>query len=313
MLISILEILGGFVLLIGGGQFLVKGAVEITKYFNISKLVVGMTVVAFGTSAPELLVSVEATFKGSADIALGNIIGSNIANIALVLGMSIIVLPIFVKKETIKFDWPILMGVYLLLLVFMWDNTLSRVEGAILFTLLIAFIWWEIRYSLKNNVSKEKNKEPKKYSIPVAIIIILVASIALAYGSDILVEGTKDLAIRIGISERIISISVIALGTSLPELAASMTAAFKKESDISVGNIVGSNIFNITSVLGITSLLHPINFKFKIFENDLMWMIAIGLVLFLSFLPLKKRYIHRYKGIIFVAIYITYMILLFRR
>lgn len=313
MLISILEIIGGFVLLIGGGQYLVKGAVEITKYFNISKLVVGMTVVAFGTSAPELLVSVDAAFKGSADIALGNVIGSNISNIALVLGVSVIILPIFVKKETIKFDWPILMGVYLLLFAFMLNNSLSRVEGLILFAILIAFVWWEIRYSLKNNVSDEEDEEPKKFSIPLAIIIILVASAALAYGSDFLVEGTKDLARRIGISERVISISVIALGTSLPELVASMIAAFKKESDISVGNIVGSNIFNITSVLGITAILHPIKFDFNIFRTDLTWMIAIALVLFLSFLPLKKKYIHRYKGIIFVTIYVTYMILLFKK
>ena len=313
MLIDILKIVAGFVLLIGGGQFLVKGAVEITKYFNISKLVVGMTVVAFGTSAPELLVSVQAAFKNSADIALGNVIGSNIANVALVLGISIAVLPIFVKKETIKFDWPIMMGLFAMLWLFMWDNVLTRIEGAILFASLIAFVWWEIRYSLKNHVTDEKDEEEKKFSIPIAVLIIIAASAALAYGSDILVEGTKNLALAIGISERVISISVIALGTSLPELAASLTAAIKKESDISVGNIIGSNIFNIASILGITSLLHPIKFNFADFQNDLIWMTAIGLVLFLSFLPLKKRFVNRYKGIIFVAIYVLYMILLFQK
>jgi len=313
MLIDILKIVAGFVLLIGGGQFLVKGAVEITKYFNISKLVVGMTVVAFGTSAPELLVSIQAAFKNSADIALGNVIGSNIANVVLVLGMSIAVLPIFVKKETVKFDWPIMMGLFAMLWLFMWDNVLTRIEGAILFASLIAFVWWEIRYSLKNHVTDEKDEEEKKFSIPIAVLIIIAASAALAYGSDILVEGTKNLALAIGISERVISISVIALGTSLPELAASLTAAIKKESDISVGNIIGSNIFNIASILGITSLLHPIKFNFAEFQNDLIWMTAIGFVLFLSFLPLKKRFVNRYKGIIFVAIYVLYMILLFQK
>ncbi len=290
MWLILLKIIGGFVLLIGGGNYLVKGAIEFTKHFKVSKLVVGMTVVAFGTSAPELFVSVQAALKGSADISLGNVIGSNIANVSLVLATAIIIFPLTVKKETIKFDWPIMFVSFILLWLFMWDGHLSRIEGIIFLISLTAYLWWEIRFSRQQHASGEvqMNNEEKKFSIPVAVLIVIAASIALAYGSDILVDGTKDLAKIIGISERVISISVIALGTSLPELVASLIAALKKEPDISVGNIIGSNIFNIFAILGTTALIHPVTFKFNDFQTDLIWMTSIGIVLFLSFLPYKK-------------------------
>lgn len=315
MWLILLKIIGGFILLIGGGNYLVKGAIEFTKHFKVSKLVVGMTVVALGTSAPELFVSVQAALKGSADISLGNVIGSNIANVALVLATAIIIFPLTVKKETIKFDWPIMFVSFILLWIFMWNGHLSRIEGVIFLIALSLYLWWEIRFSRQQHASGEveANTEEKKFSIPVAILIVIAASIALAYGSDILVDGTKDLAKIIGISERVISISVIALGTSLPELVASLIAAFKKEPDISVGNIIGSNIFNIFAILGITAFIHPIDFKFKDFQTDLIWMTTIGIVLFLSFLPYKKRYIHRFKGFILLSLYVAYMILLFQK
>ena len=315
MWLILLKIIGGFILLIGGGNYLVKGAIEFTKHFKVSKLVVGMTVVAFGTSAPELFVSLQAALKGSADISLGNVIGSNIANVALVLATAIIIFPLTVKKETIKFDWPIMFVSFILLWLFMLDGHLSRTEGIIFLISLTLYLWWEIRFSRQQHASGEveMNNKEKKFSIPVAILIVLVASVALAYGSDILVDGTKDLAKIIGISERVISISVIALGTSLPELVASLIAALKKEPDISVGNIIGSNIFNIFAILCITSLIHPMNFKFNNFKPDLIWMTSIGVVLFLSFLPYKKRYIHRFKGFILLSIYAAYMILLFQK
>ena len=315
MWLILLKIIGGFVLLIGGGNYLVKGAIEFTKHFKVSKLVVGMTVVAFGTSAPELFVSVQAALKGSADISLGNVIGSNIANVSLVLATAIIIFPLTVKKETIKFDWPIMFVSFILLWLFMWDGHLSRIEGIIFLISLTAYLWWEIRFSRQQHASGEvqMNNEEKKFSIPVAVLIVIAASIALAYGSDILVDGTKDLAKIIGISERVISISVIALGTSLPELVASLIAALKKEPDISVGNIIGSNIFNIFAILGTTALIHPVTFKFNDFQTDLIWMTSIGIVLFLSFLPYKKRYIHRFKGFILLSLYVAYMILLFQK
>jgi len=304
-------------LLLLGGKYLVKGSVELTKYFSISKLVVGMTVVAFGTSAPELLVSLQAAIKGSPEIALGNVVGSNIANIALVLAASIIILPIFVKKQTIKIDWPIMMVASIMLFVFMFDDKLTRIEGVIFFGSLIAYIWWEIRYSFKQSKAgkgDEKSDEKKIYSIPVAILVIAVSAIGLAKGADFLVQGASQLASELGVSERIISITIVAVGTSLPELTASIIAALKKETDISVGNIIGSNIFNIFAILGLTALIHPIQIDAQEhfnFMQDQLWMIGIGVLLFFAFLPLKKKYMNRYKGVIFLGVYITYILLLF--
>lgn len=314
MLIVLLKIIGGIVLLVLGGKYLVKGGVELTKYFKISKLVVGMTVVAFGTSAPELLVSVQAALKGSAAISLGNVIGSNIANVALVLAATIIILPMTVKKQTIKLDWPLMAIAFIMLFVFMYDGYLSRVEGFIFIASLIAYIVIEIRYSLnqsKKSTDKSEKEEKKEFSIPVALLVIAVSSVGLAFGADILVDGASELAGMLGISERVISISIVALGTSLPELTASLIAAFRKETDISVGNIIGSNVFNVFAILGITAAISPIEFQQSDFFQDLIWMSAIAVFLFISFLPYKKRFIHRYKGVILLATYIVYMVLLF--
>lgn len=316
LLIPIIKLVGGIILLLFGGKYLVKGGVELTKYFNISKLVVGMTVVALGTSAPELLVSVQAAFRGSPEISLGNVIGSNTSNIALVLAMTLIILPMTVKKQTIKLDWPIMALAYAILIVFMLDNNLSFLEGAIFVVLLLVYITIEIKYSLnqskKGNGDKEE-KEEKQFSIPIAILVIVGSSIGLAYGANFLVDGASELARLMNVSERVISISIVAVGTSLPELTASLIAASRKETDISVGNIIGSNIFNIFAILGVTAMVHPIEFDHTPFIPDLIWMSGIGIALFLAFLPYKKRFIHRYKGVLMLGAYITYMVLLFMK
>lgn len=314
MLIIIIKIIGGILLLLFGGKYLVKGGVELTKYFNISKLVVGMTVVALGTSAPELLVSVQAALKGSAAISLGNVIGSNISNIALVLAATVIILPMYVKKQTIKIDWPIMAISFIMLIVFMLDGELTRIEGLIFLASLIAFVWFEIKYSMKqskNGNGDKKVEEKKEYSIPIAILVIAVSSVGLAMGANFLVDGASELARMLNVTERVISISIVAIGTSLPELTASLIAASKKETDISVGNIIGSNIFNIFAILGTTALIKPISFDNTLFTTDLIWMMAIGIMLFLAFMPYKKRFIHRYKGFLMLGVYITYMVLLF--
>ncbi len=311
MALIIIKILGGILLLVFGGKYLVKGGVEITKYFKISKLVVGMTVVALGTSAPELLVSVQAALKGSAAISIGNVIGSNIANIALVLAATIILLPMKVKKQTILLDWPIMAFAFIMLFVFMYDGQLTRIEGFIFITFLIIYIFGEIKYSLHQSKGEKHVEEKKELTIPVALLIIVVSSIGLAYGANILVDGASALAKIMNISERVISISIVALGTSLPELSASIVAALKKETDISVGNIIGSNIFNIFAILGTTAVIRPISFNQGDFVNDLYWMFAIAIMLLLSFLPYKKRFINRFKGVILISVYIIYMTLLF--
>ncbi len=312
-LIPIVKITGGILLLLFGGKYLVKGGVELTKYFNISKLVVGMTVVALGTSAPELLVSVQAALKGSSEISLGNVIGSNISNIALVLATTLIILPMTVKKQTIKLDWPIMIFSFILLIIFMLDDKLTAMEGVIFIVLLIGYIWWEIRYSMKqNNKADQPEEEQKKeFSIPIAILIIAVSSVGLAFGANLLVDGASTLARLMHVSERVISISIVAIGTSLPELTASLIAASRKETDISVGNIIGSNIFNIFAILGVTAVVKPIEFDHVPFMTDLIWMTGIGVLLFLSFLPYKKRFIHRYKGVVMLLLYIVYIVMLF--
>lgn len=310
--LALIKFIGGTILLLLGGKYLVKGGIEISKYFKISKLVVGMTIVALGTSAPELLVSIQAAFKGSPEIALGNVIGSNISNIALVLAATLIILPMKVKKQTIIIDWPIMIFAFILLFIFMLDDKLSFVEGSIFVLLLIGYIIFEIWYSKKHSNEEANQKEEKKnYSIPVAIIVIIIASVALAFGANFMVEGASQMARLLNISERVISISIVAIGTSLPELTASLIAAGKKESDISVGNIIGSNIFNVFAILGTTAMVHPIEFMHEPFIPDLIWMLAIGGALFLSFLPYKKRFINRYKGILMASAYIIYMVLLF--
>jgi cation:H+ antiporter len=319
MLMILIKIIGGLILLLFGGNYLVKGAVELTKYFKISKLFVGLTVVAMGTSMPELLVSVQAAFKGLAIMSLGNVIGSNIANIAFILALTVIIFPIPVKKQTILIDWPIMAFSFLLLIVFLFDGYLSFFEGLIFVIMLVGYIYLEIVYSKKEMKIQDSLKtgdeilEKKVFSIPIALIVIALSSAALAFGADILVDGASALAIILGVSERVISISIVAVGTSLPELAASLVAAFKKETEVSVGNIIGSNIFNIFCILGITALIHPITFDVKPLIPDLIWMSSIGLLLFLFFIPFKKPFMNRYKGVILLLGYIIYMILLFAK
>ena len=299
----------GFAILIFSGDFLVKGGVEIAKHFKISPLVVGVTVVSFGTSAPELFVSIDAALDGSPDITLGNVIGSNIANIALVLGLTAIILPIPVKSKSIKFDWPVMFLASILLFVFGLDNKLNSYECIFFVLAILWYIIHSIYFSRKE--TKENGTEKANLSIIKSIAIIILSSIGLYYGADLLVNNAKEIALTFGVSERVIGLTLIAFGTSVPELATSVIAASKKQLDISIGNIIGSNIFNIFAVLGITGIIKPINVTQKALEFDLIWMIAIALLLFLFILPLKNGIISRLKGLAFFIIYITYSILLF--
>lgn len=329
LLLNIGFLISGIALLLYSGNILVKGSSAIAALFKISPLVIGLTVVAFGTSAPELIVSLDSAITGHPEIALGNVIGSNIANIALVLALTVIILPMPVAEQTIKRSWPVMFISGVILFVFMSNNLISRFEGVILFLMLILFIYSSIKSSnrFQQNINIPQIKTPHK---PWAyIIMIILASVGLAIGSRLLVTGAASLAAEIGISERVISITVVAFGTSVPELTASIIAALKKESDISVGNIIGSNIFNIFTVLGLTSIVKPITFNFTDFKIDLWIMMGIYILLFFSILPLKKLFtsqkqsiIQRYKnmhggiisrieGSIFIIIYIAYIFIIF--
>ncbi len=305
-----LELIGGLALLIISGKYLVDAAVDLSKRLGISSLIIGMTVVAFGTSAPELLVSVSAALKGIPEISLGNVIGSNIANIGLVLAITALILPIPVQKNTVRIDWPIMMTSFILLSLFMLGDTISRTEGLIFVLLLIAYIWWQIHIGRKEHKENGSKKLPAKMPVWLSLTLIIITSIGLAKGADWLVMGAAAIAHKLHVSERIISITIVAIGTSLPELTASVIAALKKQTDISVGNIIGSNIFNIFSIIGITALLHPLHFNHVPFLMDIGAMIVIGLALGLTIYPFKSEYIKRSEGALLLVLYFIYMGLL---
>ncbi|MBN1924799.1 MAG: calcium/sodium antiporter, partial [Prolixibacteraceae bacterium] len=278
----------GIALLVVSGNYLIKGGVGLASYFKLSSLVIGLTVVAFGTSAPELIVSLDAAITGHPEIALGNVIGSNIANIALVLAFTVIIMPMPVASQTIKRSWPWMLISGIALYLAMSNGEIVQMEGVVMVALLVVFILGAIRNSKKSPFVAENIKAPK-CSLWVCILMVVLASAGLAFGSRILVESASSIALRMGISERIISITVVAFGTSIPELTASIIAAAKKETDISVGNIIGSNVFNVFAVIGITSTIKPIqDFSVSGFRVDLHFMLAFFLLLFVFILPQRK-------------------------
>lgn len=312
---SIVWVILGLILLVVGGEFLVRSSVALSFKFNISKLVIGMTVVSFATSAPELLVSLQAALDGSSDISLGNVIGSNIANIGLVLGITALISPLDVDKNFYKLNWPMMM-LLSVVLYFLLDsgNVLDRWEGAALMLSLIIFLVVLIRRSRREpDVQVQDLDETLQITSGFKITIwLLIGGAALYFGSEWLVFGAKEMALSFGVSERVISVTMVAIGTSVPELAASVIAALKKEKAISLGNLIGSNIFNIASVLGLTAMIQPIAVDNpQILGSDMIWMIAFAFILIpMIFLP-KKLELGRLKGFILLASYLIFIFLAF--
>ena len=303
MWLDILYIIIGFVLLIKGGDYLVEGAVAIAKRANLSPMVIGLTIVGFGTSSPELLVSIQAALNGSSGIAIGNVVGSNIANIALILGTAAIVKACTAKKMTLKVDMPFMLLVSALFVAVAMSGTISRLAGILGFLLLCSFIIWEI----KTNQTEENNDEDNEPPMAVwkAIIVIILSFAALVYGSDKLVEGASDIARMLGVSDRVIGLTIVAVGTSLPELFSSVAAARKGQTDMAIGNVVGSAIFNLLCVVGISAAISPIYNTNDGFLTDYICMVALsGLLWF--FLSTKKT-LERWEGIILVTIYVGYI------
>lgn len=300
----------GFIILITSGNFLVRGSVSLAKYFGLSTLVIGVTIVAFGTSAPELLVSLQAALANHPEMALGNIIGSNISNIALVLAITAIILPIAVNRNSVITDWPVMMFASLLLGAFALNLSLTFLEGLIFVFILILFVWYSVRKSRKNYVKEDVEKVNGKYSLSSAVIIIIISCVGLAFGARLLVNNATSIAQTFGVSERAIGISMLAIGTSLPELVTSVIAAIQKETDISVGNIIGSNIFNVLAVLGITTIVKTIEVE-RVMLWDIGVMLVISLLLFLMILPSRRAVITRMEGLILFSVYIVYMIYVF--
>lgn len=293
----------GFLLLVKGADFFVDGSSKIAKKFGIPELIIGLTIVAMGTSAPETAVSIAAALKGTADISIGNVVGSNILNILIILGLSATIRTIKVGKTTIKYEIPFMIAISALLLLLGLDGTIDFKDGIILWLLFIAYLTYLIIMAKKDKQKKEKKS---KVILWQAILTTLVGLALIIVGSDISVDAASKIARYAGLSERFIGLTIVALGTSLPELVTSVTAAFKGNNDIAIGNIVGSNIFNILFVIGTSSLILPITFA-STFKIDSLVMIGAALLLFICYL--RKQKLDRFSGILMLLSYALYFIL----
>lgn len=314
---SIFYIIIGLTLLVVGGEYLVRSAVGLSFKVRLSKMVIGLTVVSFATSMPELIVSLQAALKGFSDISLGNVIGSNIANIGLVLGITAIISPIVIDRDFYKYNWPVMLLFSVALYLFLLnDNVLSFQEGVGFIVAMVFYLFFLIRQSRKKSKVEvdEIAAEDTLKGISYFKIFswLLIGGAALWGGSELLVKGAVELATAMGVSERVIAVTMIAVGTSVPELAASVIAALKKEKAISLGNLIGSNIFNIGSVLGITAIIHPITVQSsEVLTNDIFWMLGFAIILIpLAFLP-KKLIFNRPKGLLIFIAYLTFTFLTF--
>ncbi|MBR4678483.1 MAG: calcium/sodium antiporter [Bacteroidales bacterium] len=303
MWLDILYVLLGFVLLIKGGDFLVDGAVSVAKRAKISPMVIGLTIVGFGTSSPELLVSIQAALSGSSGIAIGNVVGSNIANIALILGVAAIVKECAAQPLTLKVDMPFMLLISGLFVGIAMSGSIGRITGIIGFGILCAFLVWEI----KNYPAQTQTEEDEKAPMPIwkALIIIVLSFAALVFGSDKLVEGASNIARALGVSDRVIGLTIVAIGTSLPELFSSVAAAKKGQTDMAIGNVVGSAIFNILCVVGVSAAICPIQGTNVGFLTDYIVMVALSGLLW--FFLSTKHTLERWEGILLATIYAGYI------
>jgi cation:H+ antiporter len=306
MLQSILFLVFGTIMLYYGAEWAVRSGSLIAQRLGISKLVIGLTIVAFGTSLPELIVSIVAAIEGNSTIAIGNVVGSNIANVGLVLGLSALIFPIVIHFREIQRDFYIYLGVCAVFLIFIFDGRLSRFEGGILFISLIFYLLIKIKSPRGEKLDVGDNGQQQLWK---HIFLITVGFGLLAEGANLFVSGAVDLARYLGVSEIVIGMSIVAFGTSLPELATSVMASFRKEGAISIGNIIGSNIFNILSVLGLASIIHPLDSPRSILKLEIPFMIGYGLVLIP--IALMRQPINRFFSFLLLLGYVVFLFYLF--
>ena len=312
---TILELIGGLAgiaLLYYGADYLIKGGVGIARKLHIPELVIGLTLVAFGTSAPEFVVSLNAVFVGKGDIAVGNIVGSNICNIALILGLCALIKPLAVNKKLFRMDLPIMLISTVLLAGFLYiSHGVNRWQAGIFLLLMAAFVAWQCRSALKNREEAEaltaelnESAGDKAYKMPVLLLFVAGGLIGLVFGAQLFVNGAVCAARLLKVPEAVIGLSIVAFGTSLPELATSLVASLKGEGDIAIGNVVGSNIFNILFILGIAPLIHPFAAPgIKVLDLGMMLLVTILLIPFMR----TKYQISRVEGGILFALYIAYI------
>lgn len=309
---ALLAVAVGIYLLIKGGDWLMQAAVALSLRFSIPKIVIGMTVVSFATSAPELIISIKSALTGHPDLALGNVVGSNIANLGFVLAITLIISPISVSRSFYRTDWPMMILSSLLFYYFISiDQKLDAFEGVVMFILLIIFIIYLIKFQKRNDLSEATVIEE---TLPIKKIMTLLTfgGFSLWLGSETLIKGAVMLAQNIGVSERIISVSIVSLGTSVPELSASIIAILNKEKAISLGNLVGSNIFNLMAVLGLTAMIHPLSVMDQgLLNNDLWWMMGISILVLPLIFFSKKNHLAWRGGLILLILYGIFIFPLF--
>lgn len=310
-LYAVLLLFIGLILLYFGAEWLIRGSSALALRMGLSPLIIGLTIVGFGTSSPELLVSVRAAMAGSPDIALGNVIGSNICNIALILGLSSLIRPLSINRQLVQLDVPVMIGCSILLIIFLVDAELTRMEGGILFLGILVYVGYSLYTAFREKTQgaePEGEKAAARAIVLFSVLLVIVGLCLLIFGARLFVDGAIDLAESMGVSKAVIGLTIVALGTSLPELATSVVASIKNEGDISAGNIIGSNIFNILCILGVTAIVHPLSSQsISIIDVSVMTGIAVLTYPFLR----SKMKLARAEGLAFLVIYVVYTVYLF--
>ena len=315
MLISITQLIGGFILLVWGADRLVAGASALARNLGVSPLIIGLTIVAFGTSAPELIVSAVAAYRGNPGLAVGNAIGSNIANVGLILGVTAAIYPLRVESETLKREYPVLMLIMIGSFIMAADLVFDRTEGWLLLFGLLALVIWMVRFGMRRGIEDPLAREfeaeiPRDMPTRFAVLWLVVGLIVLPLSSSFLVDGAVFIARSLHVSEAVIGLTIIALGTSLPELAAALTSALRQEDDLAIGNVIGSNMFNILGVLGIAAAVHPVEVELLMLRQDFPVMFLFTVMLFFMAYGISgPGRISRRSGFLLIGLFVAYQVL----
>ncbi|MFO8024186.1 calcium/sodium antiporter [Thiohalophilus sp.] len=315
MLLSVIAVILGFVIVMKGADWFVQGAGATARNLGVSPLIIGLTIVGLGTSAPEMLISIIATLEGNSGLAVGNAVGSNIANIALVLGITALVVPLVVRSETLRREYPVMFLVMLVSLMLVADGELSMLDGLILLVGMVLMLWWMVLLGKRKDhdpLEAEYASEIPTMTTPRAMLWLVIGLVLLLASSRALVWGAVNIAHFFGVSDLIIGLTIVAIGTSLPELAASLMGALRKEPDIAIGNVIGSNMFNLLVVLSIPGLLGPVTLETAVLSRDFPMMIGLSIALFVMAYGFRgDGRINRFEGGLLLLAYVAYLTLLY--
>ncbi|MDH3241329.1 MAG: calcium/sodium antiporter [Alphaproteobacteria bacterium] len=312
-MVTTLEVLGGFVLLLFGAEYLVRGAVGLAKRFNVSPMIIGMTIVAYGTTAPELVVSVEAALSGAPGISVGNVVGSNIANILLILGAASLVYPIRCTPALLYRDSSVMLGAAFLFVGLALTGMITRAQGMLMIAAIVSFsvytYWAERRRNRSRDVLEQEAEEFSEgpRSVWLAVLAVIGGIVAVVVGAQLLISGATTAARHFGVGEEVIGLTLVAVGTSLPELATAVVAAWRRHTDVAIGNIIGANIYNVLAIMGVVSVITPLQIPAQIVRFDIWFMLAVTFALLVAVVVFKG--VNRVIGGIFLAAYALYVML----